>query len=255
MEPDQMNSPEVISMTLTIIKLLFGGIALGVLFYIAKYAISIFPGDISGNKTLNRILLLTRVGTWSIYTIYSIEQLFYTSPLLGRITIMVLILMTIGISWQTMREFILGILIKLEGAYPAGRRVRIKKMEGKIKVLKSRYMVIETEKGESLHVPYSLIQKNLQFRSQLDSMFKSHTFELELPKSHSFEEYHKIISRELYNCHWVSLTKDPLINLTGEEEGEFRVQVTTYPVDEKHQVTIENLLKEKLSTVVERPAI
>ena len=145
MEPDLMNSPEVISMTLTFIKLLFGGIALGVLFYIAKYAISIFPGDISGNKTLNQILLLTRIGTWSIYAIYSIEQLFYTSPLLGRITIMALILMTIGISWQTMREFILGILIKLEGAYPVGRRVRIKKMEGKIKVLKSRYMVIETE--------------------------------------------------------------------------------------------------------------
>ena len=255
MEPVLMNSPEVTSMTLTFIKLLFGGIALGVLFYIAKYAISIFPGGISGNKTLNRIILLTRIGAWSIYTIYAIEQLFYTSPLLGRITIMALIFMTIGISWQTIREFILGILIKLEGAYPVGRRVRIKKMEGKIKVLKGRYMVIETEKGESLHVPYSLIQKNLQFRSQLDSMFKSHTFELELPKSHSFEEYHKIISRELYNCHWVSLTKDPLINLTGEEEGKFKVQVTTYPVDEKHQATIENLLKEKLNAVVERPAI
>ena len=115
-------------------------------------------------------------------------------------------------------------------------------------------MVIETEKGESLHVPYSLIQKNLQFRSQLDSIFKSHTFSLKLPKSQSFEEYHKIISRELYNCHWVSLTKDPIINLMGDEDGDFMVQVTTYPVDEKYQATIENLLKERLKGESEQPA-
>jgi hypothetical protein len=247
MEPIQINDPEVISLTFTIVKLLLGGILLGLLFYFSKYALSLFPGDIANNKTLNRIILFTKLASWSVFIIYAVEQIFYNYPMAGRIATVILLFMVIGISWQIIREFILGVLVKFEGSYPVNRRVKIKKIEGKIKSLGSRHMVIETEKGESLHIPYSLIQKNLQFRSQSDSIFKSHTFELELPNSIIFEEYHRIISAVLCNCHWVSLTKDPIINLINEDQESLRLQITTYPVDEKHKVTIENLLKSKLA--------
>lgn len=135
MEPVPISDPEVISLTFTIVKLLIGGILLGLLFYFSKYAVSVFPADIANNKLLTRLILFAKLGSWGIFIVYALEQIFHNYPLVGRIATVFLIFIVIGISWQIIREFILGILIKLEGSYPINRRVRLKKIEGKIKSL------------------------------------------------------------------------------------------------------------------------
>ena len=145
MEPVQINDPEVISLTFTIVKLLLGGILLGLLFSFYKYALSLFPGDIANNKTLNRIILFTKLASWSVFIIYAVEQIFYNYPMAGRIATVILLFMVIGISWQIIREFILGVLVKFEGSYPVNRRVKIKKIEGKKKSISAFFKMQASE--------------------------------------------------------------------------------------------------------------
>jgi len=152
--------------SLTILKVLFFGAILYVLFAIIKKIIEMqFMAPLRSKKVyrlgLNDVVLLAEVVSWLIFVSWSVQVFSKNNALYSfGLSVLLLIILT-GVSWSILRDFVSGIIIKLETTYSINEWLKIRDVEGKITKLSYRSLEIETEKGETVNIPYSIITKDI----------------------------------------------------------------------------------------------
>lgn len=238
---------EITGLSLTILKILFFGTLLALFFTILKNGIKFVAADKPYSKRLYDVFLNGKTIVWLIFGFWSIELIALKDPWYTRIFAMVLIITIIGISWAIVRDLITGLFTKMDGSYVINGWIRIKEVEGKIKAFGFRSLEIETEKGETVNIPYHLLNQEMIVRSQPTESVMSCTFQMKVPGTMHFNEYQKIIRNEILNSHWVSLKKDPKVKLLSEENGSLILQITAYSLDERYFDDIENFVKSLFS--------
>ncbi len=234
---------EITGLPLTILKILFFGTLMALFFILLKNGIKFVAADKPYSKRLHNVFLNGKTIAWLIFGFWSIELIALKDPWYTRIFAMVLIITIIGISWTIVRDLITGLLTKMDGSYTINGWIRIREVEGKIKAFGFRSLEIETEKGETVNIPYHLLNSEMIVRSQPTESVMSCTFKIEVPNTKQFKEYQKLIRNEVLNSHWVSLKKEPKIKLLSEENGSLILQVTAYTLDERYFEEIETYVK------------
>ena len=106
-------------------------------------------------------------------------------------------------------------------------------------------MEIETDRGETIRIPYKIVDHELTVKSYPIETIKSHTFDLSVSKNKEFNEYKNEIKFELLNSHWSSLRKDPKVKLIDEVPDALVLRVTAYTLDEKYFEDVERFVKKK----------
>ena len=216
-------------------------------FTVLKNGIKFVSADKPYSKRINEVFLNGKTIAWLIFGFWSIELIALKDPWYTRIFAMVLIITIIGISWTIIRDLITGLLTKMDGSYMINGWIRVKEVEGKIKSFGFRSLEIETEKGETVNIPYHLLNQEMIVRSQPTESVMSCSFQIEVPNTKEISEYQKIIRNEVLNSHWVSLKKEPKVKLLSEENGSLLLQVTAYSLDERYFDDIESYVKSLFS--------
>ena len=238
---------ELPGLTLSIIKLLFVG---GVLWVFFKFIHRIIDLLLSGqvyHKRLEEILLITRAASWIVFIFWSISVIFVGPPVSARVFSGMLILLVVGISWSLIRDIISGFLIRMEGTYHNNSHVRIHGVEGTVRKLGFRSMEIETDRGETIRIPYKIVEDELTVMSYPIETIKSHTFDISVPKSKDVNDYREEIKFQLLNSHWSSLRKDPQVKFIDEVADAYVLRVTAYTLDKKYFQDVERFIKKKFA--------
>ena len=236
---------ELPGLTISIIKLLFVGGIVWVFFKLVHRVIDLLLSGQVYHKRLAEILLIVRAASWIVFIFWSISVIFKGQLLYARIFSGMLILITIGISWSIIRDIISGFLIRMEGTYHHNSHVRIHDVEGTVRKLGFRSMEIETDRGETIRIPYKIVDDELTVKSYPVETIKSHTFNISVPKSKEFNEYKEDIKFALLNSHWSSLRKDPRIKLLDEVQDAYILRVTAYTLDKQYFEDVERFVKKK----------
>jgi len=236
---------ELPSLTISIIKLLFVGGILWVFFKLVHRAIDLLLSGQVYHKRLADILLMVRAASWILFIFWSVSVLFKGQLLYARIFSGLLILLTIGISWSIIRDVISGFLIRMEGTYHLNSHVRIHDVEGTVRKLGFRSMEIETDRGETIRIPYKIVDDELTVMSYPIETIKSHTFTISVPKSKEFNVYQEEIKFALLNSHWSSLRKDPRVKFVDEVKDAYVIRITAYTLDKRYFDDVERFVKKK----------
>ncbi|MBL4755031.1 MAG: mechanosensitive ion channel [Flavobacteriales bacterium] len=234
-----------IGLTASIIKLLFVGGILWVFFKLVHRVLDLLLSGQVYHKRLAEILLIVRAGSWTIFVFWSISIIFQGQVVYARIFSGLLILLTIGISWSLIRDIISGFFIRMEGTYDHNSHVRIHDVEGTVRKLGFRSLEIETERGETIRVPYKIVDDELTVKSYPIETIKSHTFDIAVPKSKEVNTYREEIKFQLLNSHWSSLRKDPRVKFIDEVDDAFVLRVTAYTMDKKYFDDVERFINKK----------
>jgi len=230
---------------------LFGGM-LWMALYLLKRGMKLIPSEKALRKKLEWPFLVTKVASWILFTFWCIDLIFTNDPMLSRVFSMLLIFMVVGISWPVIRDFVTGVFIKMEGSYPTNSWIRVRNVEGRIKRMHLRTMEIETEKGETVHIPFSVINKEISVKSNPIESIVSHTFQVSVSKELNLQECKDTLITALMNSHWASLKKEPMVKLLDESNGSYTLRVTAYTVDEKFFDPIEGFVKTTLEKLEDK---
>ncbi|HIA07036.1 MAG TPA: mechanosensitive ion channel [Flavobacteriales bacterium] len=236
---------ELPGLTISIIKLLFVGGILWVFFKLVHRAIDLLLSGQAYHKRLVDILLIVRAASWITFIFWSISVIFIGQLMYARIFSGMLILLTVGISWSLIRDIISGFLIRMEGTYHNNSHVRIHDVEGTVRKLGFRSMEIETDRGETIRIPYKIVDDELTVKSYPVETIKSHTFDLSVPKSKEINEYREEIKFQLLNSHWSSLRKDPRVKVIDEVKDAYVLRITAYTLDKKYFQEVERFVKKE----------
>ena len=290
---NEINSDfQITGSSLTILNVLFFGVILYFLFVIIKKIIEMpFMTPLRSTKlyrmSLNDVVLLTEVLSWLVFIFWSVQVVSKGNTLYSvGLSVLLLAILT-GVSWPILRDFVSGIIIKLEATYSIDEWLKVKDVEGKITKLGFRTLEIETEKGETVNIPYSIITKEMNIKSSRVlgiETIKTYSFELNSPppaqpkggesasaqdnqgegafrltqqKSSSQEpqlkgrggikETKEKIRKIILNSHWSSLKREPQIKLLEETDAGYTFQVTVYTLDTKYFQEIESAVKSQIA--------
>ena len=238
---------ELPGLTISIIKLLFFGGILWVFFKLVHRTIDLLLSGQIYHKRLEEILLIIRAASWVVFIFWSVSVIFQGQLMYARIFSGALILLIVGISWSLIRDIISGFLIRMEGTYSHNSHVRIHDVEGTVRKLGFRSMEIETDRGETIRIPYNIVDSELTVKSYPVETIKSHTFNISVPKSKDINEYSEEIRFALLNSHWSSLRKDPRVKFIEENNDAYILRVTAYTLDKKYFQEVERFIKKKFA--------
>jgi hypothetical protein len=148
---------ELPGLTISIIKLLFFGGLLWAFFKLVHRGIDLLLSGQVYHKRLEEALLIVRAASWIIFIFWAVDVIFQGQLLIARLFSGMLILLVVGISWSLIRDIISGFLIRMEGTYHNNSHVRIHDVEGTVRKLGFRSMEIETDRGETIRIPYKIV--------------------------------------------------------------------------------------------------
>lgn len=231
------------NLTLSIIKLIFFGTLLGLFFIILKRGCELLLSEKPYKKTIDDTLFYVRVTSWAIFVFWSADMLFRGQPLFSRAFIAILFCLFIGLSWSLIRDIFSGILIRTEGLFANNSHIKSHGVEGFVRKLGFRALEIETDRGETVRIPYSIIDKEITIRSYPIESIKSHTFDLLLDKSKEFLIYKEQIKKALLNNHYTSLKKNPVVKMKADSNGKYQLMVTAYIMDDRYSERVEQCIK------------
>lgn len=208
-----------------------------------------FPGRRMLKSQLDRFLPIVEIAVWLIFVSWSIIY-FLNDQTWGAVFLLTLctVLMII-ISWVAMKDVFAGVILRLDNSFNLNEWVKINEVSGKITKLGYRTFELETGSGEMVSIPYSRISGEIRSKPNVSEKIKSHSFSINLPKTHSIDETAKALRFALANAPWSSLKKLPTVKFITESEDRYQFETIIYSMKVSYFQQIKKMLYELFADI------
>lgn len=182
---------------------------------------------------------------WILFAVWA-AGLVFVDPLSQ--TVAVLTLIAVGVfwlSWFAAKDFIAGLILRLQDDYAVGQEIHLNDVEGRILTVGYLGMDIEQASSEVMRIPYSKLTGVVHSRRPPASS-NHHQFRVEIPKRVSLEETLRRVRESALTSPWASLTKEPQIRPIAETDEEFILEVAVYGIGPERSEAIERDVRSHL---------
>ena len=224
------------SVNLLLLFLVMGGIIFAVFRILHRYMLP-FVSSRRLRKKAAIILLRSEVLAWGLYSLLVLYQLMW-----ANLWLTLALLVVVGISgFYFLRDFLTGLVFRLENRFAVGDRVRVHDHVGQINHLGVQNLQLQTQEEELIYIPYSTIVRKEVAKLQLKGRLISGKLLIHAGKSDS-EELKERIRMLVRNCPWAVVNEKVLIS----EDADRMLTVNVNAVDQESIMRIESFLNSHL---------
>jgi len=192
-----------------------------------------------------RYTAMTELFVWSGFLIWSVNFLANNNQLYAVGLFIILFLFTLWAVWIGLRDFIAGAIFKTNRNLNLNDSVKIDEYSGKIIKFTSNRLVLETESGEIIYIPFASLYGKTIIKSHPAETILNYTFKLEIAKDADIQMTTEKINTDIINLPWSSLKKEPQIKPLGETESGFMLEVTVFSMEKDYFPEIEKVVKRR----------
>lgn len=227
---------------------LFLILAIGIFFLFRGFR-KLVPVIFTGKRyreNVFRFLPLTELFVWLVYIVWAIQFFWHNNQLYAVELSLILTVLAIWVCWYALRDHIAGAILKAGRSFTINESVIIGDAAGKVRQMKSRCLVIETDTGESIFIPYSQITGKQIVKIHPAETILAHTFRIS-----NFGTGHpaKLISgmsEFIMNLPWSSVKKEPKVQHVESRSGSGPfLEITVYAIEKDFFYDIERHVRKR----------
>lgn len=188
---------------------------------------------------------------WVIFLIWAVDFLTESSLIYAIGLFIILFFFTFYTAWIGLKDFIAGAFFKTINHFKVNETLKIGEYSGKILKFTPSAIILETEAGESIFLPFSYLFGKVIIKSNPAETILSHTFRMEIPGTRSLSLTVDEIYNEILNMPWSSLKKDPQIKPLLETRTGHLLELTIFSIEKEYFLEMENRIKGKFQAVIE----
>ena len=248
--PD-LTDPDVLFSTLDIGLLVLGGAALALAAVGVRRLLLLIPMSREVRGVVDRAIPVAGLAVALGYLGFVVRVLFRDASErpLGELTLVSLLLAfllvaVVAVSWESIRHFFSGVVLKAGGVVQVGDLVRIGDVHGRVVRLGQRSLVIESPDGAEAVMPYAEVSRGLVQRTKVIQGASLHAFNLALPADEKLPELKRKIIETALRCHWSSPIREPKVEV--EDDGS--IEVTVFALHPDYGPDIETAVRKALPT-------
>lgn len=218
-----------------------------VLFIILNLLRNFIPMLFRNSSKALKYFSLIEILTWSTYFIIGISYLYNKNFVFSTGLLLLFFITLYFISIYSLKNYIAGMIFRLSQKIKKGERIILLNESGEVVKLGTRNITLINEKGNTIYIPYSKIINEVKHKNNTDESMGSHVFDIELKGKSNIKEQINTIKQIILNSPWTSLNKDPLINISKENQESIIFRITVYSIDESYGYLIEEAVRKKIN--------
>jgi hypothetical protein len=182
---------------------------------------------------------------WIIFLSWSVTFLSGHSPMYAIGLFILLFLFTFYTAWIVLRDFVAGAFFKTVSHFKINETIKIGDYSGKILRFTPSAIILETEAGESIYLPYSYLAGKVVIKSNPAETILSHTFRIEIPPSQNLSATIQAMNTDILLMPWSSLKQEPQIKVAAQTPTGHILELTVFSIQKEYFLHIQKLIKEK----------
>ena len=196
---------------------------------------------------LSRALPVAEAVLWLTYIVWAVGAVFAEGLYYNMALLMVLTISLALVSWFAARDWIAGIILRVQDAYEIGQKIRFDEVEGTIRQIGHLALEIELSDGEQAKIPYSRISGQIRSQIRPDTTSNYHHFEIEIANETLLTEARQILRTTIMNSPWTAFEQEPQIKLLTETSTHLLFEVVVYTTGAGGGQAIEHHVRERLA--------
>jgi len=232
-----------------VLQTLVAGVLLYFLFRLLSRILNIIP-EHRLRPALTRLLSAIEGIGWIFFLFWAVGKLF-TEPLYNTIaTLFLLAIVGVWIAWYAVRDWIAGVLLKVQDVYESDQFIQLDDMQGRVTRLGYLSMEIEQENGDRVKIPYSKISGQIHSIHHPEVLSNYYRFQVSVPQTSSAVDASNALRTAILNTPWSSPQKPIRINLVQESENMYVFEAMVYATRQSFAQAIEDAVRQEFPDMV-----
>lgn len=228
------------------ITILLAGIGIFLLFRGLTFVSKAIPLPKIIKQYLGYILPVAEFAFWLGYFIWAVRTLYAAYNTLALIIIGVLLVLIVAPVWFLFRDFIYGLILKLQRKIETGIAIEIEDIHGTVINTGLLSFEIKSGGGNIESIPYNKIIGKVIVRHGTNTSLNSHLIRLCVDSSNDIRQLLPKLKNTLINAPWMVGSEIPIIKKVEKENNEYLIDVVVYTVDEDHVEKIKDYVERRM---------
>jgi small-conductance mechanosensitive channel len=160
--------------------------------------------------------------------------------------ISIVIIVVAFLAWFIVKDFIAGIVFKVQSNLQLNNTIQVGNVSGIIKSLHPTYLKLETSTGQMVKVPYSRLNHEIISEISEAKTKEGYKFQLQIRKIKGKQETEDRLNFLIINSAWSNYNRKPILKLVSENDTHYTFEVTASTLNHKHMWLLEKSVREQL---------
>ncbi|MCB9211296.1 MAG: mechanosensitive ion channel family protein [Ignavibacteriales bacterium] len=225
---------------------IFSILLLGVLLYFFLWIIKkYFIAKRLSNRN-QQYYFLVEIIIWVVFGIWALKTFLSNTIYYSIVVITIFAIVAAWIGWFVIRDFIAGVVFKLNDNYQKGQLIKLNEVNGFIEKLNYLNLDLVNENGETIKIPYSKILTSIHFKSFIDSKTKQHKFSITVLKNDTLEKTKELVRRSVLVSPGVNFKKEPHIIVKQEFDDNWIFEINAFVQNDDYCELVEANVRKSL---------
>ncbi|MCK5775897.1 MAG: mechanosensitive ion channel [Bacteroidales bacterium] len=196
-------------------------------------------------RDFNRYFYVVEMFIWIFFTVLLIQRFSDSNQIYSMGVFILLMIAGFWLLWVYLKNIISGNVFKLNRKFEIGDVIQVNDYQGKIIVMGSHRLELETENGEVVFIPYTHLSDTVIVKLHYGEKVLNHSFTMSTPNEGSLAHIEEKIRYEILNMPWASIKKTPQIKLIHKDADHLVFEIILYALEKKYFFNMEQGLKDK----------
>jgi len=193
----------------------------------------IFPEKISAEQFRKYFAAFEEI-SWGLFLLTAALFFLKYNIIFSALLFLIILLLFYWYSRFALRDFIAGLVFKSENRFSVNEIIEVSEQKGEIKKFHNRNIEIETENGERVFLPYSMLLGVISSPQKVSETVLNFSFEISISTVQPYEKIVDQLKRYIYSLPWTVLKNEPKIQLIDETDNCYIMKITLFSFDESY---------------------
>lgn len=187
---------------------------------------------------------------WVIILFWGLKFLLEEKSYYPLLLFSIIIILCLALGWFFVKDFIAGIIFRIQNDYSIGEMVQFGNISGKVYSILATHICIQTPEGKIIKIPYSRLSNELISQKPDFKALEQHKYTLRVSgKGQNSKEISEKLLQTMLLSPWIMGQKSPMINFLGEDHDTYTFEIMAYTRNEKHFGYLISMLKDHFNQI------
>jgi hypothetical protein len=232
-----------------VLKVVIIGIVLFILIRIVYRLLKILAVRYKNDFGYKKYFPLVEMIIWLSFIYWSLDQIFNDPLYFSIFFITISVMGLIWVGWYGLRDYIAGIILRIQDVYDKGHQLSTGGISGKILKLGHLNLELEKEDGSVIKIPYSEVAGKIHLNKNVDKIIVTEKINLKIPKNYILADEIENLRKYILNSPWHVSYIDPQVRQMEEESDFYNIELILFTPGpdsfDKLQLGIQNKYQQK----------
>lgn len=188
---------------------------------------------------------------WLGFLAWCMRIIYEAGAFMTLIVIGVVVLLFIVPGWFLVRDFLYGMLLKIQRKIEVGNKIAVGELKGL--VIQTDYFTfdIKREDGNIDTIPYNKIREKVISKNGANSQLEKQLLTFSISANSDVNKIIPQLKSTLINAPWVAASQEPIIHKVVEAAGKNVIEVFVYLIRKEHVDNVKEYVSKNLIDAIE----